>query len=317
MIVSRSQIIGFALGLWILLASMLPAQIVDTFDLEGALQRIRSYYQIKNYQQALEETQAALARDPENVSLRTWELRLLLSRESFPEGTQFDLILEDVAYLDSLNRAGRLSPEQAAVLTTYHQSFADLVVSLSDAPALGYYVARVPLKFLPPIQLSPIQQARLDELNRYFQSDGRLYFDRPEGNTGQFTARLAGFPILPQRLRTVRYRVAIATTGDTLALPFNRRVQKPLALYAAHAVALRYQLPPDRILLLADRDLRLEPIGATGQVYRKEIGQGQALLLPAHAVQAVQLGAPSRLQQQLLFWGGILSGTFLVWQLAR
>ncbi len=317
MMVFRTQIILTMFSLVGLLVFDLFSQIENRFDLNGALRRIQAYYQVKNFQQALEETHQALARDPENAALRAWELKLLLSRESFPGGTQFDVILEDVSYLDSLNRAGQLTQTQAEVLEGYRRDFADLEMCMSDAPAAGFFVVRIPLKFLPPIQLSPIQQARLEEINAYFQQDGRLYFDQIEEKTGNPSARLSGFPVLPQRLRTVRYRVAVATTGDTLPLPFNRRVRNSLELFAAHASEMHYRLPPNYILLFADRNLQIQPVPGSAPVFRKQVRNNQLYLIPVDRVHALHLGAPPTLKQQALFWGALASSSLLIWQLAR
>ena len=283
------------------------------------LERVEALYKVQSYPQALTEVQKILRWDPEHVAARYWETQILFSRKKITDADpQFDLLLADIEFLDTVAVENpHLQQRIRQLLKAFQQQFATLIIRIPDAPMVGYYITELKMQFLSPIQLSPLQRARLRQFNVYFDSLGKLYFDHFNPRDSIFECHLKGFPVLPQRIRTARYRVVLPQTGDTLALVFNRSRRKALTLRLAHNKNYYYQLPDRYAVVFFDTHDSVRPVGGQTGFISRRVGEYQAVLIPLDKTRAIQIGkAPGWLQRGMM-WGGLAGVTFLLFQLAR
>ncbi len=315
----KTKIIYSAVVIAILMVTHIAfAQLTDLEKIK-ILDRVEALFKVESYPQAFTEVQKVLEWDPENVTARYWEARILFSRKKITNAdAQFDLLVADMEFLDTVRVENTLLANRIRQLQqAYNQQFATLIIRAPDIPMVGYYVAELKMKFLSQIKLSPLQRIRLTQINAYFDSLGKLYFDHFNPRDSIFECHIKAFPVIPQRIRTARYRVVLPQTGDTLSLVFNRSRKRPLTLVMDQITNLYYQLPPEYTVLFVEGDEKVKA-GHSKQsfIYRK-VGQYQAVLVPLDETPVIQFGqAPGWIQRGIM-WGGILGATFFLYQLAR
>ena len=282
------------------------------------LERVKSYYKAKQFANALNEVQKILTFAPEDIEARIWQTTILLNRNKFPQGTQFDLILENVSFLRSVAQKNPAYRQKVQpILKQYNREFADLIIRIPNAPAIGFYVAHIPILLKPPIKLSPIQQARLNELNAYFQSDGRLYFNYFLPKQKEYACIIQGFPVIPVRRKTVKYTAIILTNLDTLRFAFNLKRRNPLILTPKHPDNVYYQLPPHYTVWFADKNLSIERAVGNSPILEKKMGKYWIYLIPTQSVTHIRIGKKADWQSLLMLWGGLLAASFISWQVFR
>ncbi|NOX37028.1 MAG: hypothetical protein GXO78_05770 [Calditrichaeota bacterium] len=282
------------------------------------LDRVRSYYKAKQFSSALDEIKRLLVFQPEDIEARYWQTRLLMERPQFPEGTQFDAIRDNLEFLArQMETMPRLRNEIQELLSLYRKDFAELTIRITNAPVVGFYVARLPMRFLPPIKLSPLQQARLDEINAYLESEGKLYFNQIEKRDSVYVCKIRDFPVLPQRRRSVKYSVAMFTNRDTLHFAFNLRKKDPLIVEMKHLDELYYHLPDDYAVLLFKRHLRIRNHRPGPGFLSRKLGIYQAVLVPLHPTAEVQIGEALDWKRKAMYWGGLATALWLLVQMSR
>ncbi len=320
----RNRLIPFLTGLLLLGGlAMLGAQSSDWQDPH---QRITSLVQNKNYDRALAEVDKILELQPESVLARSWQVLIYLTREDsiqkakLPENIyefdpryNFDLVLENVAFLETASPADSVEQElRNRALETYRQNFQDLVVALPNAPVTGYFRIKTALKFIPPFELFPVQEKRLEEINRHFRKNGYLYFDRFDSRKKEFFAVIPGFPILRQF--EGEYDAVLGLTYDTLRFEFNNIFKDTLRIPYQKIDSLEYDLPEDYVQLYFEPEMQVSLPPREKPLLHKQLGNYQVVLLPVERENHLHLSRNEKGWQKWIIWGGVagMATAFLV-----
>ncbi len=306
-------------GIWLVLLSwgVFPA-FTQTNELAKINEQIRSLVQNKNYGRALLELNDVVANDPESILARSWQVIIYLTREdsvqnaSLPVGISqfdprynFDLVMENVDFLQQVTAENPLERElQDRALKLYRENFEDLMVALPQAPVTGFFRIQVPLEFIPPFRLFPVQQKRLEEINTHFEQGGFLYFNRFNPQKKEFFAVVRGFPILRQF--EGEYDVAVRYTGDTLSLEYNNMVRDTLRIPYQKIDSLVYDLPPDYVQLYFDTDLQVRVPPTDRPFIQKRLSDYQVVLMPVDMENRLTLSRNEKAWHRWVLWGGVV-----------